>query len=75
MRVGVKRDRGDLVSCPRRRLDSAFRYRASTWSSSKSVGRHLAARQAVEHEGVVGIGTVGDTDLHRGAEIDGRETP
>ena len=63
MRVGVKRNRADFVLALEggavQRLDVGEQV-----AELDAVGRHLAARQPVVHERVVGIRTMGDGDFH-----------
>ena len=57
-------NRGDLVAAVERsavqRLDVG-----EQMGELEPVGRHMAARQPVEHERIIGIGTMGDCDVHQ----------
>ena len=61
IRVGVQRDRGDLElagqRAPIQRLDVGELVRVAT-----ATGVDLPARHCPEHEGIVGVGTVGDAN-------------
>ena len=63
VRVGVKRHGGDFVAALERRAVQRFDIRQHLVDLD-AAGRHLAAGQAIEHERVVGIGTVSDGNTH-----------
>jgi hypothetical protein len=65
VRVRVERHRADLVLALERRAVEGLDVRQNVVDLDVP-GRHLAARETVEHERVVGIGAVGDGYAHKG---------
>src|SRR6185369_14322777 len=59
MRVSVKRNRGDLVPAVKRRAIQRLDIRQHMFELITR-RRHFAAGQAVKHERVVGVGTMGN---------------
>src|SRR5690606_23677780 len=64
VRVGVEGDGGYLVRAVERGAVQRFDVAEQVFDL-ESVGGNAAARETEEHEGVIGIGAVGDGDLHR----------
>ena len=69
MRVGMKRHGRDLVLALEGRAIQRLDVRQHVHELEVAAG-HLAAGQAVEHERVVGIGRMGDMNLHQVDRVD-----
>jgi hypothetical protein len=59
----VKGNGADLVAAFERRVVQGFDVREDVFDL-EIAGRHLPAGQAIEHEGVIRVGAVGDGDAH-----------